>query len=220
LAQQSSDSYFQTLKKERDLEPETRKKKPMARANISVDKAVFDSFAAQAMLEGKTLYAFTNEWLEAASRISGLGGKSKEAYDLWRSNITLRQFDSIVLPSDFVDEMVARLYKTDKTELLKSFGNLGRQLVGVLKIVAGDLDELSNLVKEFTPFTPIKTFETKMIDDSTAEMGIVGVGKRVESTECCYEFLKAVLNGYDFDVTSHEIYPGTIRLTARRRSEP
>lgn len=190
----------------------------MPRSNISVDKTVFDNFAAQAMLEGKTLYAFTNEWLEAAAKISARGGKAKETFDLWQSNITLRQFDSIVLPSDFVDGMIVKLYSTDKTSLLRSFGDLGKELVGVLKMAAGDIGALSELVSEFTPFTPIKRFETKVLDDNTAEVNIVGVGKKLESTECCFEFLRAVLNGYGYDVASHELYPGTIRATAKRRS--
>jgi hypothetical protein len=172
----------------------------VARANISVDKKVFDNFAAQAMLEGKTLFALTNEWLDAGA------------------NAILKQFDTIVLPSDFVDEMVMKLYAYDKDGLLKSFADLGKQLVGVLKIVAGSIDELSELAKDFTLFTPIKRFEVKKKDDRTSEMVIVGAGKKIESTECCYEFLKAVLNGYGYDVSSHEIYASTIRVTATRRS--
>jgi hypothetical protein len=191
----------------------------VARSNISVDKAVFDSFSAQAMLEGKTLYAFTNEWLEAAARISSQGGKGKDVFDLWRSNAILKQFDTIVLPSDFVDEMIVKLYSTDKSSLLKSFSDLGKELVGVFKIAADDIEALSELVREFTPFTPIKRFETRRIGESSTEVNIVGVGKKLETTECCFEFLKAVLNGYGYDVSSRELYPGTIRLTAKKRAQ-
>jgi hypothetical protein len=189
----------------------------MARSNISVDKKVFDDFSAQAMLEGKTLYAFTNDWLEVAAKISSHGGKGKDAFDLWRSNAILKQFDTIVLPSDFVDNMLVKLHAADKSSLLKSFSELGKELVGVLKIAADDIDALSELVKEFTPFTPIKRFETKTINGDSMEVSIVGVGKKIESTECCFEFLKSVLNGYGYDVSSHELHPGTIRLVATKR---
>ena len=189
----------------------------MPRSNISVDKKVFDDFSAQAMLEGKTLYAFTNDWLGAAAKISSQGGKGKDVFDLWRSSAILKQFDTIVLPSDFVDDMLVKLYATDKSGLLKSFSDLGRELVGILKIAADSVEALSDLVREFTPFTPIKRFETKMIDGNSTEVNIVGVGKKIESTECCYEFLRAVLIGYGYDVSSHELYPGTIRLTATKR---
>ena len=190
----------------------------MTRANISVDKAVFDNFAAQAMLEGKTLYAFTNEWLDAAAKISAQSGKAKEVFELWRTNVILKQFDAIVLPSDFVDEMLVKLYATDKAALLSAFSDLGKQLVGILRIVAADIEALSDLAKDFTPFMPIKRFETRVVNAHLKELIIVGVGKRIESTECCLEFLKAVLNGYGYDVLSSELYPGTIRVKASRRS--
>jgi len=189
----------------------------MARSNISVDKKVFDDFSAQAMLEGKTLYSFTNEWLEVAAKISGQGGKGQDVFDLWRSNGILKEFDTIVLPADFVDNMLVKLYAADKTSLLKSFSDLGKELVGVLKIAADDIGALGELVKEFTPFTPIKRFEVKTTSADSKEVSIVGVGKKIESTECCYEFLKAVLNGYGYDVSSHELYPGTIRATVAKR---
>jgi hypothetical protein len=191
----------------------------MARANIAADKKIFDNFAAQATLEGKTLFAFTNEWLEAATKISTQGGKAKDAFDLWRSNAILRQFDTIVLPSDFVDGMIVKLYAANKADLLKTFNDLGKELVGILKIVADNIEALSDLVKDFTPFTPIKRFETRKMDDNSTEVIVVGVGKRIESTECCFEFLKAVLNGYGYEISSHELYAGTIRLTANRLGE-
>jgi hypothetical protein len=189
----------------------------LVRANISVDKPVFDDFAAQAMLEGKTLFAFTNEWLDAAAKVSAQGGKAKDVLNLWRSNAILKQFDTIALPSDFVDDLIEKMYATGKEPLLKAFSDLGKELVGVLKIVASNLEELSDVVKDFTPFTPIKRFEIRTANNRSTEINIVGVGKKIESTECCFEFLKAVLNGYGYEVSSHELYPGTIRLTAVRR---
>lgn len=194
------------------------KRRTVPRANISVDKTVFNNFAAQAMLEGKTLYALTNEWLDTGAKISTQGGSSRDVFDLWRSNAILKQFDTVVLPSDFVDEMVQKLYANDKADLLKAFSDLGKELVGILKIAAGSIDELSDLARHFTLFTPIKRFEMKRMDKDTAEMTIVGAGKKMESTECCYEFLKAVLNGYGYDVSSHELHASTIRVTAVRRA--
>ena len=162
------------------------------------------------------MYAFTNEWLDAAARISAEGGKAKDVSDLWRSNAILEQFDTIVLPSDFVDDMLARLYATDKSSLLRSFSDLGREVVGVLKIVAGSIEELARLVTDFTFFTPIKRFEVRKVDEDSDELIVVGAGKKMESTECCFEFLKAVLNGYGYDISKHELYTGTIRVTVNR----
>lgn len=187
------------------------------RANIAVDKTLFDNFAAQATLEGKTLFAFTNEWLDTAAKISAEGGNAKDDFKLWRSTSALKQIDTIVLPSDFVDEMIGKLYATDRAGLLKAFNDLGTGLVGILKIAASDIDGLPDLVRDFTLFTPIRRFELRKKDGGSREIIIVGAGKRIESTECCFEFLKAVLNGYGYDVSSHELTVGTIRLMATKR---
>jgi len=187
------------------------------RANISLDKIVFDEFASQAAQEGKTLYSFTNEWLGAAAKISAAGGNARDVFELWRTTTVLRQLDTLVLPSDFVDELLAELYEHDKPAILKAFTNLGAGLVGILKIAATSIEEIADLAKDFTLLTPIKKFEVKKKNGSSVEITIVGAGKRIESTECSFEFLKAVLNGYGYELTSHELHVGTIKVIATRR---
>ncbi len=122
----------------------------MARTNISVDQQVFEEFSSQADQQNKTLFAFANETLTAISKICAEGGSPAELYSLWRSFSILKQIDVITLPSDFVDELVAKLYALDKTSLLKMFQNLGASLVGLLKIAAEDLDKPSKIAKDFT----------------------------------------------------------------------
>jgi hypothetical protein len=190
----------------------------LPRANVSVDKTIFDHFAAQAALEGKTLYALTNEWLDAAVKISAEGGNSRDVSRVWRSTAALRQVDVIVLPSDFVDEMIAKLYATDRAGLMAAFSALGTNLVGIFKIATHDIDGLSDLAKDFTIFIPIKRFEINKNDGNSVEVSIVGAGKKIESTECSFEFIKALLRGYGYDVTSNELSVGTIRLKATKRS--
>jgi hypothetical protein len=48
-------------------------------------------------------------------------------------------------------------------------------------------------------------------------VNIVGAGRRIETTECSFEFLKALLNGYGYSVSSHELGVGTIRIQATKR---
>jgi len=38
----------------------------MTRSSLSVDSGVADEFSVQAERSGKTIYAFANEWLDAA----------------------------------------------------------------------------------------------------------------------------------------------------------
>src|SRR5437016_5181872 len=103
----------------------------MARTNISVDSDAFDEFSAQAERQNKTLFAFANESLLTVAKISAEGGNSADLYRMWRSVTLLKQIDVITLPSDFIDELIAKLYATDKPSLLKMFRDLGGRLVGV-----------------------------------------------------------------------------------------
>ncbi|MDG6997433.1 MAG: hypothetical protein JRN52_16070 [Nitrososphaerota archaeon] len=191
----------------------------MARTNISVDQAIFEEFSSQAERQNKTLFAYANESLSAVAKISAEGGNPADLYRLWKSVTLLKQIDVITLPSEFIDELIAKIYSMDKPELLKMFRKLGSELVGVLKIAAGNLDELGQLAKDFTALLPVKQFKISKLDASTVEIGIVGAGRRIESTECTLEFLKSILNGYGYTVTKSELNVGTIRLWASKRSE-
>ena len=189
----------------------------MPRVNISLDKAVYDRFSERAAREGKTMYAFTNEWLEAASNISADGGSASAVTGLWRTSTVLGEVETLLLPSDFVEQMVHELYAKDKARLLKSFSELGDDLVGVFKMASDSLEGLAELVRSFNFLTPIKKFEVKEIDRYTIEARIVGAGKSMQVTECCFSFLKAVLNGYGYEIISEELHAGTIDLTAAKR---
>src|SRR5438128_2070916 len=120
----------------------------MARTNISVDSDAFDEFSAQAERQNKTLFAFANESLLTVAKISSEGGNPSDLYRMWRAVTLLRQIDVITLPSDFIDEPIAKQYATDKPGLFKMFRELGSRLVGVLKIAAPTLEELSELAKD------------------------------------------------------------------------
>jgi|SRR5579875_1546587 len=192
----------------------------MARTNISVDQRVFEEFSSQAERQNKTLFAFANESLSAISKICTEGGTPEQLYPLWRSISILKQIDVITLPSDFIDDLIEKLYITDKAWVLKMFNDLGAGLVGLLKIAAGDLDSLSDLAKDLTLLLPVKQFKVTKQDQGSVEVDIVGAGRKIQSTECTLEFLKAVLNGYGYTITKQEISIGTLRVWASKRGVP
>jgi hypothetical protein len=197
----------------------------MARTNISVDGAVFDEFSAEANRQNKTLFAFANETLSAISKISKEGGTPSQLYPLWRSLSVLKQIDVITLPSDFVDDLIEKIYVSDKETVLKMFRGLGSNVVGLLRIAAEDLDSLALLAKDFALMIPVKQFKVTKEEgeEETMKVDIVGAGRKISSTECTFEFLKAILNGYGYSVTKQEIGVGTLRIwasTGRRVTRP
>ena len=190
----------------------------VARTNLSIDRKVFDEFALQAEKKNMTLFAFANESLTAISKIASEGGDPAEMYRIWRVLTILRQVDIITLPSDFVENLIERLYKVDADETVARFRDLGAALVGLLKMAAEDITDLSDLAQDFGFIIPIKRFSMVTKKEGTVEIDVVGAGKGMEATTCSSEFLKAILNGYGYDVVKEEIHAGAIRLWAQRRN--
>lgn len=178
-----------------------------------MDQAIFNEFSDEAQRQNKTLFAFANESLSIMAKVSSEGGDPVELHNIWRSTALLKQIDVITLPSDFVDELIAKLYSSDKAATLKMFADLGSRLVTVLKIAAGDINELSKLARDFGGLLPIKQLSLKgQAGKGDLELDVVGAGRRIESTECAKEFLLSVVRGYGFSVTKQEVNVGTIRL--------
>ena len=188
----------------------------MVRTNLSVDKAVFEEFAAEADRRKMTLFAFANESLSAITKISEEGGDPDQFYKVWRVLSILRQVDVITLPTDFVEDLIDKQYETDSASTKAKFRELGTSLVGLLKMAAEDIQDLSPLAKDFGFFIPIKHFSLSTVKDGQIQMDVVGAGKGIETTECSAEFLKAILSGYGYVIKKEELHPGTIRLLAEK----
>jgi hypothetical protein len=188
----------------------------MVRTNLSIDKAVFEEFAAEADRRKMTLFAFANESLAAITKISQEGGNPEEFYRIWRVLSILRQVDVITLPSDFIDELIERLYKVDSVATRSKFRELGASLVGLLKMAAENIEDLGPLAKDFGFIIPIKHFALTEPKPGMVQVDVVGAGKAIETTQCSAEFLKAIIEGYGYAVIKEDLHPGTIRLVAEK----
>ncbi len=189
----------------------------MPRASLSVDRNISDEFSVQAQREGKTLYSFTNEWLDTAAKISSEGGNAKDILGHWRLCSVLRQVDIITLPADFVEELIVKMYPSEKENLFRMFSDLGARLVTLTKMAAPEIEQLASLGRDFADVIPIKKMEIVKAEGNSVQVNIVGAGRRIETTECSFEFLKALLNGYGYNIASHELGIGTIRIRASKR---
>jgi hypothetical protein len=191
----------------------------MARTNLAVDRNIFDEFSEEAEKKNKTLSAFANESLSVIAKVSSEGGTPSELYGLWQSTRLLKQIDVVTLPSDFVDEIIAKMFSFNKEDTLRLFSDLGGRLVSVLKIAAGDIFELSKLEEKLGGLLPIKQLTIReQTGKGTLEINVVGAGRRIESTECAREFLISVVRGYGYSVSKQETNIGTIRLWVTQKS--
>jgi hypothetical protein len=189
------------------------------RVSISVDRDVGEKFSLQAGRAGKTLYAFANEWLATASKISSEGGTSERTMDEWEVCSVFRDEEVVPLPADFVEELVEGLCETDRGRALRTFGTLGDNLVSLLKIYAPDMEKLADLARGFARVAPLKRLDIDWTNGDSIVLSVVGAGRKFEVTECAFEFVKSILNGYGYAITAHELGVGTIRVEAKRRGE-
>lgn len=192
----------------------------MTRANLALDNKVYEDFSLLARQRNKTLFAFANESISVICKICSEGGDVADIYPLWRIASLLREFDVAVLPEDFLDELIAKEYSSDREGLLKMFQDLGSGRVSLLKLVSESIQGLAEVAKNAALLLPLKSFSVKEKARDVVEIDIVGAGKRTESAECTAEFLKAVLNGYGYVADKQELGIGTIRMWARRRGSP
>jgi hypothetical protein len=188
----------------------------MARTNLSMDKEVFEEFAAEAGRRKMTLFAFANESISAVTKISREGGNPEGLYKIWRVLSILREVDVITLPSDFVEDLIESQFHADKDATVQKFRDLGTSLVGLLKMAAENIDGLGALAKDFGFFIPIKHFEMTKDRQGRIVVDVVGAGKAMETTQCSSEFLKSILAGYGYTVPKEELHAGTIRLWAEK----
>ena len=76
----------------------------MGRTSLSIDRAVFDEFAAQVARRNMTLFAFSNECLSAMAKITAEGGDPSELYNVWKELSILKEAEDVTLPSGFYEE--------------------------------------------------------------------------------------------------------------------
>ncbi|MDG6939123.1 MAG: hypothetical protein JRN39_01815 [Nitrososphaerota archaeon] len=190
----------------------------MSRTNITVDRSVFQEFSSQVKRQNKSLFASANESLLAVSKIYAEGGTAPDIYRLWRLASVLKQIDVITLPSDFVDELLGKLYEMDRASLLQMFAKMGSGLVGLLRITADDVRSLNEIAKDFMLILPLKKLKLTEADPDSIEIDMVGAGGTFVSAECTAEFITALLNGYGYTETKREIGLGTVRMWATRRT--
>jgi hypothetical protein len=101
--------------------------------------------------------------------------------------------DAVVLPSDFMDTVIAELYARDRELILKKFKQLGRDVAKYLKVHTESFEELLQLARTVGRFF------------------LVGAGSRVESTQCVYEAMKGILEEYGVKILEDEVAKGLIK---------
>ena len=189
----------------------------MGRKNISIDEGVYDEFALQAGNQNETLFTFANQALSLVSEVSAQGGTPGSLKSIWRLSSILKSLDVMILPAEFVDDMIGSLYTFDEENLLLSFRKIGLNIVPLLKSISEDIRNLSIVAGDLLQVLPVKKFVITPKEDGLIELFIAGAGRRIESTNCTAEFVRAIMEGYQYTILKEEITVGMIRVIASPR---
>lgn len=195
----------------------------MARTNIAVDEKTADLLADEATKENKSLYALTNEALDAVLRVCSYGGSPKEVYASWRWSRILKDTDAIPLPGDLMEKLMRKTFLSDKDWLLKVWFDEGKRVGSYLRMYAEDFQQLISRVDELHGFLPVKRVEFERKEDErgvSMVVRIVGAGFSVESTSCTEQFLLGLLSAYPYKVVKSRVSEGLIEVEAEEDNKP
>ncbi len=188
----------------------------MSRTSLAVDEKIAKQLATIAKERKMTLYALVNEIMENAVKLLNEGADIRVISNLWLVHRLLSEVDAVILPSDFMDDLIAELYRHDSEKLLKRFYKLGQEVSALIKIYAKDLDQLIHLADTYAKYLPIKNLEIKYLGNITYEVGLIGIGNKIESTKCIMEFLKGLLSEYNITIIEHNVARGIIHLKLKQ----
>jgi len=177
----------------------------MYRSTLSVNGELAKELLVLARERNMTLFSLTNQILETAILLMRSGVEFQDFKNLVSVLKILRDVDAVVIPSDFLDKLIADLYKSNQKEVQGAFKQLGMDLAEYLKLEAPDIMKLISLAQTLSRLFPLKRVNLKRLNDSTYELSAVGVGGRLESTTCVYHFVEGVLERYGYAVRDKTI---------------
>ena len=183
----------------------------MVRSSLAVDAELAEMLSKLAEEKHMTLYSLTNQILKTSLELISEGLEIQDLKKLLTTYMLLRDLDAVVLPSDFMDSLIAELYSRDREFIVKRFKQLGRDVAKYLKVHSENFEDLLQLARTVGKFFPLKKLEARYITGKQYELVLVGVGGRIESTHCVYEAIKGILEEYNVKIIEEEITKGLIK---------
>jgi len=189
----------------------------LKRTNLSVDSEIFERFSQIAKQQNKTIFAFANESLDLIYSVYSEGGDIRDLRRLWNAYQIIKTIDVITLPSDFMDDLNEKLVKSDREWTLSAFNNLGKSVGALLKMSNEEINSLARVAEDFFILIPVKHFKLAILDPNSIQVDIAGAGRKIESAECTAEFVKGVLEQYDYLAEKVDLNVGTVRIKAIKK---
>jgi hypothetical protein len=184
----------------------------MYRSTLSVNGELAKELLSLARERRMTLFSLTNQILENSITLMKMGFDIQNLKDLISILKILKDLDVAVIPSDFLDKLLVKLYKVDPDELLRSFKQVGLEMADYLRLEAPTIEKLMTLAQVLTMLFPLKRVGFRRLDHNSYELSAVGVGGTMESTMCVYSFVEGVLEKYNMEIFEKNIGRGLLTV--------
>jgi hypothetical protein len=184
----------------------------MYRSTLSVNGELAKELLALARERRMTLFSLTNHILDNSIALMKMGFDVQNLRDLISILRILKDLDVAVIPSEFLDRLLVKLYKQDPEEILKSFKQVGLEMADYLKLEAPTIERLMSLAQMLTVLFPLKRVNFRRLNHNAYELSAVGVGGTLESTQCVYSFVEGVLERYNMEIFEKHVGRGLITV--------
>lgn len=193
----------------------------MGRTNVAVDAALAEDLSAQAVAQKKTLFGLTNEVVQSALRILHEGGSAPEAYASWKVLRISREVGGMPLtPRSLLEELVQRVYPSDKEWLLRTWHEKGVRMGEHMRLLYANPDELATAVEELRGALSLQRIELRR--GTSGEDGRTRLILRIVAdlsqplTECVEQYMVGLLASYSYRSEEKRTTQGILEITAVR----
>ena len=190
----------------------------MTKTHIEVERWTAERLTAEASRRGKTAYAFANELLESALRVSAEGGTPAELLPAWKTMRVSKDVGGMpLLPRTLIGKMVDRLFETDPDWLGKEWFQAGRQLGDVLRVLYPTIEDLQAGAERLLPLVAERLIDVRRVSGEDERRSRIRI--RVETdltagTSAAGErFIAGMLSAYPFQPTEVNFADGAIEVT-------
>ncbi|MDA4111766.1 MAG: hypothetical protein OK439_04460 [Thaumarchaeota archaeon] len=187
----------------------------MARTNIAVDDVIAARLADEATRANKTLYAFSNECIEAVLKIFHDRGSADEIYPFWLQTKMSKELDGMPwLNRGLLDSLVKTFYPANSDTLLKIFFQYGVVLGSYVRLRASNFEDLLSLIKLFGSSIPARVFEMERIDDQSEKRYVFRYvsGISDDTTVCVGKYMEGLFSCYSSSIQSKTSTAGVVEM--------
>jgi len=190
----------------------------MARLNISITNETAKKIQDTADRDGKTVSSVVAESFDLYSRLQELGFSKGQVMSLIKYCQINKMINAVPVPGTFLDQSVNIMLKSSEEEVLNKSCELGKILAELIRSVSPDVESLSRMIEELSPFVPISKIALKK-DGEKVEFVLMGSGYSVGAAKVTASGIKCFLGVFGVKDMNETISEGFVKVTGSYKDD-